>query len=126
MASALNDILGYVPLTGLIKKVDTGLRRVLPDAFWSLTSNRAKLDLGRYTVVRGTRQTARRVDYSSPSLKREQRASGRPDVKLITTFEHVDQQRLLGHRSTFMSGDRMRGGRVSPSGFTVSKNRSTK
>lgn len=91
MATALEDVLGYVPLTGLIQKVETGIPEVVPPAFWDSRNRTTTIkDVGRYTVTRGTRQTARRVDYDSPALKRELSSVGSQDVKLPTFYEYTE------------------------------------
>lgn len=86
MAKTLEQILGYVALTGTIKATKTGVPNPFPAAFMS-TTKKTIGDSGRYTQVTGTRRTARQVMYGSPALKRELKDIASKDVKLIHTFE---------------------------------------
>lgn len=89
MAKTLAQILGYVPLTGLIQTTTTGIPRVLPDPFYN-TIKPTIGDIGRYTQVTGTRATARQVHYGSPALRRELKNVASRDVKLLHTFEEIE------------------------------------
>lgn len=89
MAKTLQQILGYVYLTGLVEDIKTGVPDILPPAFWNLKTETLG-DQGRYTRYAGTRQTARRVEYGSSSRKRQLSAIGSFDVKLNHLFEHID------------------------------------
>ena len=70
MAYTIDQLLGYVYLTGLVEAVKTGIPNVLPPQFWSIKKQTLK-NMGRYTRVAGTRRTARRIEYSSATRKRE-------------------------------------------------------
>lgn len=89
MAKTLEQILGYVPLCGVVQAVKTGIPDVLPSEFFT-TRKDVMGDSGRYTRVTGTRQTAKRVEYGAPAIKRELSAIGSYDVKLAHAFQHID------------------------------------
>lgn len=88
MAYTLEQLLGYVYLTGLVEAVKTGIPNVLPPQFWSIKKQTLK-NMGRYTRVQGTRRTARRIEYSAATRKRELKEVGIFDVKLNTAGEHI-------------------------------------
>lgn len=88
MAKSLAEILGYVPLTGLIEEIKTGIPDVLPPEFRTITKN-VDGDAGRYTLMEGTRQTAKRVEYDAPARRRNLRTIGSKDVKLWHSFETI-------------------------------------
>jgi hypothetical protein len=88
MAKTLEQILGWVFLTGLVKSIKTGIPDVLPGEFWNTTKD-TLMDQGRYTQVTGTRRTSRRVEYGAPALNRNLRDVASYDVKLMHTFEMI-------------------------------------
>ncbi len=94
MAKTIEQILGYVYLTGLIQAVKTGIPDVLPAAFQTVKKTTIG-DAGRYTQVRGTRQTARLAMYGSPAVKRALKGVESKDVKLLHTFEEITMDPLL-------------------------------
>jgi len=88
MAKTLEQVLGYVYLCGIVEDVKTGIPDVLPPKFWA--NKKGTLgDQGRYTRYAGTRQTARRVEYGAPSMRRALSAVGVFDIKLMHFFEHL-------------------------------------
>ena len=87
-AKTLEQILGYVYLTGVIQKVKTGIPDNLPPAFQSVMK-RVVGDAGRYVQVSGTRATARRTEYGSPSVQRALKGIESKDVKLLFSSEHI-------------------------------------
>lgn len=89
MANNIQDLLGYVSLTGMIQAQTVGLPDVLPKQFMSITKNVIG-DSGRYTQVTGTRQTARVAAYGSPAQRRSLRNVAVRDAKLIHAFEEID------------------------------------
>lgn len=97
MAKSLEQVLGYVYLSGLIEDVKTGIPDVLPPAFWSTRSTTTK-DQGRYTRYGGTRRTARRAEYGASSRRRDLSPVGVFDVKLLHLFEHI-QLNMVDYRS---------------------------
>jgi hypothetical protein len=88
VAKTLQQILGYVPLTGLINRIKTGIPDNLPPAFRSV-KKRVKGNAGRYTRRVGVRQTARRTEYGAPSINRELRPVESIDVVLRNTVENI-------------------------------------
>lgn len=89
MAKTLEQILGYVYLTGLVEDIKTGIPKVLPEAFWNVKGE-TLYDQGRYTRYSGTRRTARRVEYGSPAHRRKLSDIGSFDVKLLHLYEHIE------------------------------------
>lgn len=85
---ALEQILGYVPLTGTIQTVKTGIPQPLPEEFFNVTKTTIG-NVGRYTQLAGVRNTARRVEYGAPAYAREQKDVGQKTVNLIHTFEEL-------------------------------------
>lgn len=97
MAKSLESILGYVSLTGVIKAVQTGIPDNLPKAFHT-TKKDVVGDAGRYTVITGTRKTARQAMYGSAARRRELKDVASKDVKLIHTFESIQMDPLVLQR----------------------------
>jgi hypothetical protein len=93
-AKTLQQILGYVSLTGVIQAIKTGIPDNLPTAFHSITKQVIG-DSGRYTVVKGTRRIARLGQYGSPSVKRALKDVADRDIKLMWSFEHIEMKPLL-------------------------------
>jgi len=85
----LLQILGGRNLTGVIQGVKTGLPDVVPPAFLTATRT-VEGNTGSYFKVNGTRQTARIVQYGSPSERRAQRGVTEVPIRLIHTFEHIN------------------------------------
>lgn len=100
MAKSLESLLGYVPLTGVIKKTMTGIPDLLPPGFASIVKPTLG-DIGRYATVTGTRTTARRVERGSPALRQQQKSLGEKDVKLVQALEEIqiDEYRMQLLRS---------------------------
>lgn len=88
MAKTIEQIIGYVQLCGTIKAVTSGVPKPLPDAFYN-TIKGTLADYGRYTQITGTRQTARRVEYGAPSLRRQLRDIASRDVKLLHYKQNI-------------------------------------
>jgi hypothetical protein len=88
MAFSLEQLLGYVYLTGLIEAIKTGIPDLLPAEFKTIKKDTLK-DMGRYTRVAGTRRTARRIEYGAPTRKRTLKEVGIFDVKLNTAGENI-------------------------------------
>lgn len=84
----IDQVLGYVTLTGLIQKVKTGIPDVLPPAFQSLTK-KVLGDAGRYTQVIGTRQVAHQVERYGKAYNRTLKDVEAVDVKLIHFKEMI-------------------------------------
>jgi hypothetical protein len=90
MASSktLQQILGYVPLLGLITRIRTGIPELLPPAFKSITKRIAG-NAGRYTRRVGVRTLATRVEYGAPSVNRALRPIESIDVILRASSENI-------------------------------------
>lgn len=84
----LQQVLGYVPLTGLIQETTTGIPAPLPAGFFD-TKGATVGNVGRYTQVTGTRKTAKIVQYGSPAQRRDLKGVAARDVKLLHTFEEI-------------------------------------
>jgi hypothetical protein len=89
VARALEQILGYVYLTGLIEAIKTGIPDLLPPAFYNTKSQTVK-DQGLYTRTEGRRTLARRVEYGAPAVERELQTIGTLPVKLVHQFEFIN------------------------------------
>lgn len=94
MAKSLNQLLGYVPLTGVIQKVKTGIPDLLPPAFARVTK-RVVGNAGRYYQRTGTRAVAKRAEYGSPARRRQLKGLEVRDVKLAHFFEEIMLDPLL-------------------------------
>lgn len=94
MAKTLLQILGYTSLTGVIKKIQTGIPDNLPSSFHKV-GQKVIGDSGRYMATRGTRQTARRSEYGSPARNRALKDLASQDIKLIHTFESITLNPLI-------------------------------
>lgn len=83
---SLQELIGYVSLTGTIMQVKEGIPNPLPPAMLQGTGKTIG-DQGRYTVMYGQRQTSRLAQYGSPAVRRPFKNMAIRDVKLIHTFE---------------------------------------
>lgn len=91
---SIQQILGYVSLTGVIQQVKTGIPDNLPPAFSNITK-RVLGDAGRYAQVVGTRQTSRLTMYGAPAAERALKNIENVDVKLLHTYESIKMNPLL-------------------------------
>lgn len=87
-AKTLEQILGYVALTGTIQATKTGIPDPLPEGFAGNIKGTVG-DTGRYTQVTGQRQLARRVEYGAPAVAAPLKDVAQRDVKLLHTFEKI-------------------------------------
>lgn len=94
MAKTIEQILGWVNLTGVIQEIKSGIPDVLPPAFKTVKTETIA-DSGRYTQVRGVRTTAKRAEYGAPAVRRELIGVSSKDVKLIHLFEEMAISPLL-------------------------------
>lgn len=85
MALSLQQVLGYVTLTGAVKATTSGIPQPLPEAFFKATKNVIG-NKGRYTRVTGERRTAPFNTYGSPAGKMDLRDVGEVDIKLLHIF----------------------------------------
>jgi len=88
VASTIEQVLGYVNLTGTIQVTTTGIPDPLPQAFHNIKRG-TLADIGRYTRVTGTRTTSQTSLYGSPSRRYNLKDVGVLDVKLLHSFEHI-------------------------------------
>lgn len=93
MSKTLEQLLGYVYLTGIIQRIKTGIPDVLPSAF-STIKKQVLGDAGRYTQTFGTRKTARRAEYGAPAVKQELLGIEVKDVKLLHALEKITMNPL--------------------------------
>ena len=88
MAVNLEAILGMRNLVGLIQSVVSRVPEdLLPEAMYKSTRS-IEGNRGTYFKVRGTRQTARVVQYGGPSRARELPGVSEEPLTLLHTFEH--------------------------------------
>src|SRR6185312_2901586 len=90
----IQQILGYVSLTGVIQKTKTGIPDNLPAPFQSITK-KVLGDAGRYAQVVGTRQAARLAMYGAPAVQRRLKDIENVDVKLMHSYESIKMDPLL-------------------------------
>jgi hypothetical protein len=89
MGRTLQDVLGYENLTGLINDPKGGVPAdVLPPAFLN-TTRTIQGQTGTYRKVSSTRKTARMVEYSDPSVRRNLTGVSEVPFKCIHAKEHV-------------------------------------
>lgn len=96
MASeSLQDLLGYVTLTGLIQTNVPTLPRVLPAAFYSGTPIKVEGDAGRYTLTTANRTTAKLNRHRAPARPRDLIGVGQRDVKLLSASEFIEMPTII-------------------------------
>jgi len=84
----IDQIIGGPNLTGVIQQTTTGVPDVFPPEFYR-GAQPVDGDTGEYTVVTGTRATARIVAYGSPSQQRDLKNIAKKPVKLLHTIESI-------------------------------------
>ena len=94
MSKAIQDLLGYQKLCGVIQASTTGIPQVLPPAFRP-APEKTFGDSGRYMQVTGTRATARLAAYGSPAKLRELKNIAKRDVKLMHAFELIQLDPMM-------------------------------
>lgn len=94
MAGSIQDLLGYQFLTGMIQATVDGIPSVLPKALLN-TKSKTLADSGRYTVVTGTRETARLVQYGAPALNQNLKDVSTRDVKLLHSLEAINLNPMI-------------------------------
>ena len=88
MAKTLEQILYTPNLIGLIENPAGGVPDFLPPAF-TKPGQRVDGDTAKWFEVTGNRQTARLVQYGSPSQRREGRGAASRTAKFMHTHEHI-------------------------------------
>jgi len=91
---SLQDILGYLSLTGSIQANVPDLPRVLPDGFYKGKKN-VERDAGRYTRFTSNRTTSRTTVYGAPATTTNLLGVGEKDVKLIHSYESISMDPLI-------------------------------
>lgn len=86
MATSIEQILSYVPLTKMVETVTSGIPKVLPDAFWNLKENVIG-DTGAHVVTTGERRVARVNPYGAPARQSGKRDIGVKNFKLLASNE---------------------------------------
>lgn len=97
MSRTLEQILGYVPLTGLIRGITTGIPNVMPPQFWNL-KQQVVGNVAMYMRVKGNRTLPPAVRYGSPSRQLNTRPIDQVPVKLIHTYDHITLDPLVLQR----------------------------
>lgn len=95
MAVALEQVIGYVSLLGLIERIKSGIPNPLPEQFFSLVNNDPVGDSGKYTRVTGTRTLAKHVMYGAPAVRRALKGIEDIPVKLIHSYEEISFNPLV-------------------------------
>lgn len=94
-AGSIEEILGARNLIGMIQSVVGGVPAdIMPPEFYK-ASRTCEGNRGTYFKVRGTRQTARIVQYGGASKARELPGVSEEPVTLLHTFEHIIHQPSL-------------------------------
>lgn len=102
MGAALEQILGFVPLTASMKTVADGIPNPYPAELFNVQAkNRVIGDVAKYVRFRGERRTAQSVHRGAPARKRQLLEVGDANVKMIHEFESfaIDAQMLSKLRS---------------------------
>src|SRR5205085_10491630 len=88
MAKNIQDVLGYVPLTKMIRTTKSGIPDPLPAGF---RSNPKKVigDKSRYMQRTGQRRTARQVYYGADAYNTELKEISSRDVALLHFYESI-------------------------------------
>jgi hypothetical protein len=88
---SIESVLGYVPLMQAIKDVESGVPRVLPDAYYAVRAqDRIVGDRARNFRFRGNRKAARIADYGSPPRQTVLQPRSVQDIALLFSIEKVN------------------------------------
>ena len=88
MAYGLQDLLSYVPLTKPIQTVASGIPRVLPEQFWTITE-KISGDRAKLVEYTGTRKLARIAPYGSPPRQTEHLPVSDRSIVLLHSIEEM-------------------------------------
>lgn len=83
----IQQLLSAMNMIGTIQGIRSGIPNPFPPEFFSMTRT-VTGDYGTYTLIEGTRETARMVQYGAPSVRRALKGVKVVPVKLIHSFEH--------------------------------------
>ena len=97
MSKAIEQVLGYVNILGVIEAVKSGLPVPFPKEFLTLTEGTVG-DYGTLTRTRGQRRVARQTAYGSPARRREQKGVESVPVKLLHSFEEINLNPQVLHQ----------------------------
>ncbi len=85
----VEQIIGFEAMLGAVEAVRNGVPTdLLPQQLFTITRP-IEGEKGEYTRVDGTRETARRAEYGSPSERRKLQGISTQLVALIHSFEHI-------------------------------------
>lgn len=91
MPLSIESVLGFVPLMQAIKDVESGVPKVLPEAFYSVRpADRVLGDRARNFRYRGNRKAARVGVYGSPPRQTALMPRSVQDIALLFTTETVN------------------------------------
>lgn len=102
MSIALEQILGYIPLTEALRVTASGVPNPFPkELFVTPPANRVMGDRAKYVRISGERRTAKRAKYGSPAVRRSLRDVGDASIRLLHDHESfgVDMMVLQQLRS---------------------------
>ena len=86
--TTVQQIIGYEAMLGLVETIKTGVPEdIIPPGFMT-PGQTVNGNQGKYIRVEGNRQTARMVQYGSPSQKRNLKGLSEIGVTLIHSFEN--------------------------------------
>jgi hypothetical protein len=96
MTYALDQVLGYVPLTEGIKLTSMGVPRLLPPEFYEVKPlDKVLGDRTELVAVTGERRTARLVRRGSPAYMADLRNIANQPVILLSEFEELPLDPLI-------------------------------
>ena len=89
MPTSFNDLFSYTHLTKMVKEIESGIPKVLPDALWNTTESIPGNKMA-YTITIGSRQTSGFNPYLSKSRQfKKLDVSSRPAV-LLASNRHIE------------------------------------
>jgi len=96
MSVALQDIIGFLPLTEALRTVASGVPNPFPaDLFNVAPKNRIIGDRAKYIRIGGERRTSSIATYGSPSRRRTLKEIGDAKVRMLHTFEEIQIDPLV-------------------------------
>lgn len=89
MSSPIDQIIGFQNLTALVQNPVGGVPDLLPPGFTTASPRKCHGKTANWVEVAGTRQTARLVQYGSPSVRRGLSGVSDRSAIMMHTFEHI-------------------------------------